>query len=335
MVKKIHVVALTCILLLSTISGCASITDATEKTKMETAQFEPTAISTSQTQENEILAIYTPASTSSIPVIIAANQLENRDLHLYSNQSQANTIFLRGETQLLVSGLSVGVDLYKNEAPIQIVNSFISGLSYLVTYEKPVSGFSELSGKTIYIPFEGSPIEEVTSFLVEQEDLTWNSEITPVYSPFDSSVELLKQGKATAVILPEPFVTLVEEQPNIYISLNLYDEWNKYTGTNTGYPQVATFANPDWASSNGGYIKEFNSALAEAIEYVKQNPEKAVNEVKEYYKLPSEKLLKALNRTQYQITSGTEMKMTIDNYYKVIGEQLDENFADFYFFPAQ
>jgi ABC-type nitrate/sulfonate/bicarbonate transport system substrate-binding protein len=166
------------------------------------------------------MVIYAPASTSSIPVIIAASKMPNVKLQLYTNQSQANTLFLRGEVNVLVTGLSVGLDLYKNGAPVQIVNSFVSGLSYLVTYGKQVSSFSELKGQEIYIPFEGSPIEEATAYLASQEGLTWKTDLKPVYSPFDASIELLKQGKATAVVLPEPNVTLVEGQPNIFISLS-------------------------------------------------------------------------------------------------------------------
>ena len=39
-------------------------------------------------------------------------------------------------------------------------------------------------------------------------------------------MELLKQGKATAVALPEPSVSLIEKQPNLYISLNYRALWD-------------------------------------------------------------------------------------------------------------
>ncbi len=168
------------------------------------------------------------------------------DLQLYTNQSQANTLFLRGEANILVTGLSVGVDLYSNGAPVQMISSYVSGLSYLVTYGQPITSISELKGQSVYVPFEGSPIEQVMQFLVEKQGLTWKSDVNPIYSPFESSIELLKQGTATAVILPEPNVTLIEDQPNIYISLDLFDEWNKETGSTQGYPQVAAFVQPEW-----------------------------------------------------------------------------------------
>lgn len=315
------------------LSGCAA-TPAT--VPADAATLAPTLeAATPATTAADTLVIYAPASTSSIPVIIAASKLKNVELQLYTNQSQANTLFLRGEVSILVTGLSVGLDLYKNGAPVQMANSFVSGLSYLVTYGKQVSSLSELKGQEIYIPFEGSPIEEATAYLAGKEGLVWKTDLTPVYSPFDSSIELLKQGKAQAVVLPEPNVTLVEGQPNIYISLSYFDEWNKYTGSESGYPQVGSFVSPEWAKAHPQQIAAFNRALADAIQYVEDNPADAVAAVKDHFKLPAEKLLRSLNRTHYALVTGTDLQTTLDEYYQVIGKPLDENDTAFYYFPAQ
>jgi len=295
----------------------------------------PVADDITTVEETKKMIIYAPASTSSIPVIIAASKMQNVELQLYTNQSQANTLFLRGEVSVLVTGLSVGLDLYKNDAPVQVINSFVSGLSYLVTYGKPVSSFAELKGQQIYIPFEGSPIEEATAYLTAMEGLTWKTDITPVYSPFDSSIELLKQGTATAVVLPEPNVTLVEGQPNIYISLSYFDEWNKFSGNSDGYPQVASFVAPDWAAAHPQRIEEFNQALADAIASVQQDPAAAVESVKDNYMLPAAKLLASLNRTHYMLTTGIVMQTAIENYYQMIGKPLDENNKNPFFFSAK
>jgi NitT/TauT family transport system substrate-binding protein len=281
------------------------------------------------------LVIYAPASSSSIPVLLAASQMKNTEVKLYTDQSQANTLFLRGDVSILVTGLSVGVDLYKNGAPVQEVNSFVSGLSYLVTYGKSVTSLADLKGQQIYLPFEGSPIEEVITFLAGKAGLKYKEDLSPIYSAFDSSVQLLKEGKATAVVLPEPNVSLVEGQPNIYISLSLYDEWNKVTGTNAGYPQVGSFVNSNWAKSHSDEIAAFNQALSSAITSVEKDPAAAVDSVKANYKLSPALLLKSLNRTHYTLMTGQAMEDSISNYYQVIGKPLDEKFSAFYYLPAQ
>ncbi|MEA5079940.1 MAG: ABC transporter substrate-binding protein [Anaerolineaceae bacterium] len=344
--KKILQVVFALSLIATLLVGCsaptATATQAptalvTEATVAATAEVtaEATAEATSAPVADDVMVIYAPASTSSIPVIIAASKLQNVKLQLYTNQSQANTLFLRGEVSALVTGLSVGLDLYKNGAPVQMVNSFVSGLSYVVTYGKQVSSLSELKGQDIYIPFEGSPIEEATSYLAGKEGLTWKTDLSPVYSPFDASIELLKQGKATAVVLPEPNVTIVEGQPNIYISISLFDEWNKYAGNTDGYPQVGTFVSPEWASAHPDQVEAFNQALSDAIAYVESAPSEAVAAVKDNYKLPVAKLEKSLSRTHYNLVTGSDLQATINGYYQLIGKPLDENDSAFYYIPAK
>jgi len=316
-------------LLISGLSGCNTSSTAGSIPTVAVETQSPDSLN-----DSEQITIYAPMSTSSIPVILAARQFPQVNLVLYADQSQANTEFIRGEVSVLVSGLSVGVDLYKNGVPVQVANSFVSGLSYLVTYGKPVTSLNELVGKSIYIPFEGSPIDEMVGFLVSENGLTWKTDITPVYLPFDSSIELLKQGKADAVVLPEPMVTLVEDQPNVFISLNLAQEWNRVTGSQDGYPQVASFVNPDWAAKNEAFLTEFNQVLGIAIQSVQEDPQTAIDQVKDQYKLSPEKLLKSVSRTRYLLVSGSEMQSSINNYYETIGKPLDENYSDFYFGAA-
>lgn len=317
-------------LMVSLLSACGNtIADATDdQYAVDTTQ--PTAVETSSNK----ITIYAPMSTSSIPVILAASQFEHVNLVLYADQTQANTEFIRGDVSILVSGLSVGVDLRKNGVPVQAANSFVSGLSYLVTCGKHVSSLKELAGKSIYVPFEGSPIDEVTGFLVTSDGLTWKTDISAVYSPFDSSIELLKQGTVDAVVLPEPMVTLVEGQPNVFISLSLADEWNRVTGSQDGYPQVASFVNPDWTVENSAFLSDFNKALATAIQSVQADPQAAIDQVKDQYKLSPEKLLKSVSRTRYLILTGSELQSSVESYYQTIGKPLDENFSDFYYGAA-
>ena len=285
--------------------------------------------------DGDKLVIYAPASASSIPVIIAASKLPDAELTLYTDQSQANTLFLRGDVDILVSGLSVGVDMYKNDAPVQMVNSFVSGLSYLVTYGIHASSLADLKGQQIYIPFEGSPIDEVTEFLATKSGLKYKQDLIPVYAPFDSSIQMLKDGQTTAVVLPEPNVTLVASVPNVYISFSYFDAWNAATGTTNGYPQVGTFVNSTWAAEHGDQISAFNSALGNAILATQTDAATAVNSVKDQYKMSSELLLQSLGRTRYNLLSGQEMVDAVNNYYQVIGKPLDEKYSAFYYLAAK
>jgi NitT/TauT family transport system substrate-binding protein len=329
-----HIILLVSLVFLFLLEGCTASSNAAKNEVVPTSVKTPPAEqAAATTKEAGILSIYAPASTSSIPVILAASKMKNVSLTLYTNQAQANTLFLRGDASILVTGLSVGVDMVRNGAPVQMVNSYVSGLSYLVAYNHSAAQFSDLKGQKIYLPFKGSPVEEVSAHLAQKSGLLWGQDLTPVYAPFDSSVELLKQGKADWVVLPEPNVSLLEGQPNIQISLSLYDEWNKAHPGEDGYPQVSSFVNANWAKEHAQTINDFNQALADAIVMTQQNPSAAVDAAKGQFKLPQAILLKSLSRTRYHMLTGAKMQDAINHYYLTIGKPLDEKFAAFYYLP--
>jgi NitT/TauT family transport system substrate-binding protein len=313
-----------------TVAGCTATTPTTAPTAGPTeAATQPAPARTAR------LVIAGPATPSSIPLLIAASKIDGAEVQVIENNSQANTAFLRGDIDILVNGLSVGVDLYRNEAPVQIVNTYVTGMSFLVTNGEKVDNLAALKGQDIYIPFQGSPIEEATAFLAGKEGLKWGEDLKPVYSPFDASVALLKQGKAKAVVLPEPFVSLVEGQPGMNVSLDLYKSWNKATGQTDGYPQVAAFVNRDWAASHADDLAAFNAALKDAVKFTVENPDKAVAQVKGSFKQPEKILLKAVSRMHYSVLTGEEMKQSVSGYYELIGKPLDDKYKDFYYIPAK
>jgi len=178
-------------------------------------------------------------------------------------------------------------------------------------------------------------LEETTSYFASREGLSLGDDFSVQYMAFDSSIELLKQGKAGAIVMPEPNVTLVESLPDVYISLSYYDEWQKYHPDAAGYPQVGALVLSDWAETHPAQIDQFNRALAEAITALEQDPESAVEAVKSHYKLSSELLLKSLGRTRYALQAGDEMRRVVTDYYAEIEKPLDDTFNSFFYVSAK
>lgn len=208
-------------------------------------------------------------------------------------------------------------------------------MTYLVTHGKKVERFADLKGQTIYLPFEGSPIEETTRFFIEREGLIWKQDIHIAYAPFTSSVELLKQGKATAVVLPEPSVSLVEQSPGLYVSLSYRRLWDDATGSGSGYPQVAPFANQGWAAGHPDVTRRFNEEVEAAIETIQNDAIAAAAQTHDALGLPAPVLAAALARTDFAFTSGDALSGAIRDYYQTIGKPLDESFDAFFYRSPQ
>lgn len=277
------------------------------------------------------IRIYAPPTPSSIPLILAAQNLPDADITIFANHSQAHTLFLRDDVQILVTGLSVGLDFFRQGIPVQIVNSYVSGLTYLVTKDKPVQTFRELQGQELYLPFEGSPIEEITRFFAAREGLDLKKDFKVLYAPFPSVLELLKQGKVAAVALPEPSVTLAITQGNGQLAFGYKDKWDALTGGTTGYPQVGTFVKKSWAETHREVLQRLDEELAKALQLVKADPQKAVELTKTYFQFPDKILLTSLGRTAFDSKTAQALKQEITGYYQTIGSPLDEKTFNAFF----
>jgi NitT/TauT family transport system substrate-binding protein len=279
------------------------------------------------------LRIYVPAPPSSVPVLLAAGQMENAEVTVFTDHAQAHTLFLRGDVDVLVTGLSVGVEFAAQGVPVQIVNSYVAGLTYLVTRDLQIAGISDLQGHEIVLPFAGSPIEQVTRYFVEASGLTWGEDVVPAYSPFPSSVEMLKAGKVQIVALPEPFVSQVAGLPSVEVALSYAETWNALANSSGGYPQVGVFVHQGWATEHGAQIEAFNRALAAAVTTTQQEPEVALAAARSAMQFPPEILAAALARTSFAPHVGTALEQEVRGYYETIGEPLDGTYDSFFYRP--
>ena len=279
--------------------------------------------------------LYAPPTPSSIPLILAARNLDELEVTIFSNHSQAHTLFLRGDIQLLSTGLSVGLNFFKQQIPVQIVNSYVSGLSYLVTRHKIVEDFQEIRGQALYLPFEGSPLEEITRFFMEQEGLDPEQDFEIVYSPFQASVELLKRGKADVVVLPQPLATIAAMQEDIFLSFSYKDKWEQVTNLPGGYPQVGTFVKQDWAAEHPALIRRLNDAIEQALELIEQEPAQAAALTKDAFQFPEKILSASLKHIYFSLDRSQNLKDAIMHYYSLLGQPLDETFDTFFYLDPQ
>ncbi len=283
--------------------------------------------------ESEPLAVtvLVPSSTTSIPIILAAKYLPGLNVEIFDNHPQAHAQFMAEDNLVLVTGLSVGVDMFKNEVPLQLINTNVTGLSYIVSCNIEINSFADLAGHEIYLPFEGSPLEETTQFFVEQAGLQYGVDVKPIYAPFDTSTALIKNGDDAIVAMPQPAATAMAAQDCGHLGASFYDTWNTITGDTDGYPQVGAFAKASFTSAHPEWVQAFNQAVAKAIADLQADPEAAVNEVAEKFSFPAPVLLKALQATKFTVQSDQAMKDSVIHYYETIGKPLDESYEAFFY----
>lgn len=277
------------------------------------------------TEDNKV-RLLVPGTPSSIPLIIAAQDMGNVDIKVVHNLAQAHALFIRGDADLIVSGLSVGMKFFNQGIPVKLIASHVASLSYLIYNRNElenVTSFTDLVGQKILFPFPGSPLEEVSRYFAKQEGLELGKDIEVGYSNFQSSVKMLRQGTTLAVALPEPFVSLALKDSNhLAIGLDFGKLWGKYNQST--YPQVVLMGKDDWLRNNSVWADQFKKRLAEAITLSQTDPIKAVNITQEYFALPKTILISALTRTKFNLQTDANLQQAVFSYYKEIGRDLDK-----------
>ncbi len=279
----------------------------------------------------KMVTVLVPNSTTSLPILQAAKHLPGMKVEIFENHPQANAQFLGSEDLVLVTGLSVGMGMFNNEVPVKLINTNVTGLAYLVSCNKEINTFADLAGQEIYMPFEGSPMEETTQFFVEQAGLKYGEDVKPIYAPFDTSTALIKNGEDAIVAMPQPAATAMAAQPCGHLGASFYDTWNEITGDKDGYPQVGAFAKASFVEANPEWIKAFNDAVATAIGELQASPDPLINELAENFSFPAPVLVKAFLGTHFTVQSDKEMKDAVNHYYETIGKPLDEKFEAFFY----
>lgn len=276
--------------------------------------------------------VYLPTSPASIPLILALEKIPELEARMYINHSQANALFLRGDASLLLTGLAVGRKLYEQGIPLSIVASHVTGLSYIVSAKSvaPLRSFKDLLHKKIWLPFPGSPVEEVCRYFAKQEGLKLGKDIEVGYTSFTAMTQLLESGKIEYAVLPEPFVTVAEQKAAIKVQLSLVELWNGYNKGNSGYPQVALLAQQNWLSENQSLMEKFIVSLSQSIDFVQKHPQQAVDKTKQFFNLPDNVLIKSLFRTDFKMLYGEELNRVLRDYYHRIDQDLGDDFEAVY-----
>ncbi len=297
---------------------------------------EPQELSQPEEQESpeadsKIVTVLVPNSTTSLPILQAAKHFPGMKVEVFENHPQANAQFMGSNDFVLVTGLSVGLGMFNNEAPVKLINTNVTGLAYLVSCNHEINRFADLAGHEIYMPFEGSPMEETTKFFVEKAGLTYGEDVKPIYAPFDTSTALIKNGQDAIVAMPQPAATAMAAQECGHLGASFYDTWNEVTGDKDGYPQVGAFAKASFVEANPDWIIAFNEAVAKAIGELQASPDPLIADLAENFSFPAPVLVKAFLATKFTVQSDKEMKDAVIHYYETIGKPLDEKYEDFFY----
>ncbi len=287
------------------------------------------------------LRILVPKSTSSIPFfeLEAEDSKDNTvpgaevSVEVFANHVQALARLLSGDVDMLFTGSSVGWGNHLDGGPMILLGTGVWGVSSLVGKDQGFEDFDDLRGKTVAVPFPGSPLDLQLRYIFKAHGIDPDKDLEFVYSPFPQTAAQILGGQVDAAPLPEPLATALVIGKGLSRYIRVQDAWAEVSGGDPLSPQVSLFAIP-------GSMDEFSAAIPALLKAwrvvsaaVSENPDVFAARYAETLGQPVPVVDQAIRNTIFQVPSVLETKNRVQQYIEATASDGGLPTDSFYYLP--
>ncbi|MCS6880292.1 MAG: hypothetical protein RMK84_05985 [Oscillochloridaceae bacterium] len=233
------------------------------------------------------LVIKGPTGLPTIPLVRLAGDPELKSVvgevsfATWSNPDQLRADVVAGALHLTATPTNVAATLYNRGIDLRLLNVMVWGILYLMSTDASITGWNDLRGQTIAVPFKGDMPDIVFRVLARANGLDPDRDMTIRYvsSPVEAQ-QLLLAGQTPLAQLSEPGATAAQlqgKQNNLDVRrvLNMQEEWGRAMGREPRIPMAGTLAVAELTEQHPQVVKVIQEGLRRAVEWVKQNPKEA------------------------------------------------------------
>ncbi|MGN0666473.1 MAG: ABC transporter substrate-binding protein [Huintestinicola sp.] len=209
----------------------------------------------------------------------------------------------------------------KTEGGIKIADVNTLGVLYVVSSGAEIASVEDLRGQTVYSTGKGTTPEYVFNYILRQNGLDPEKDLTVEYkSEASEAAALMAESEGAIAVLPQPFVTsAMMQNDSIGIRLSLTDEWNKVC--ETPFVTGVTVARNEVIDRNKDAFSTFMDEYSASVDFVNSNNEEAAALIAGYDIVKEPVALKALPYCNITFLRGNEMADAVKGYLNVLFEQ--------------
>jgi len=191
----------------------------------------------------------------------------------------SDSIQIGGTTPpVLLQAVDSGLDL----VALASGSTYDNTKGYVNIVARPAVGIKtaqDLIGKKFGVPGLGGTLHVLVRRWLTEKGVD-PKRVTFIEVPLPQIGDVLKGGSIDAAVTAEPFVgRIVQTQAGVIVP-------GFSTDTPSGFANVVYTATRKWATANGGEVKAFREALAEAIAFSSSNRDESYADLGKYFKVP-------------------------------------------------
>jgi NitT/TauT family transport system substrate-binding protein len=210
----------------------------------------------------------------------------------------------------------------KTNGKIQVGAINNLGVLYILESGDTVNEMKDLVGKKIYSVGKNTTPEYALNYLLEQNGIDKNNDLTIEYKSEATELAVLLNSKENLIaLLPQPYVTVVQMQnDNIRIALDLTKEWKRIDSEQNMVTGVL-IARRQFITDHKNHFDNFLSEYEESTEYVNSNHKEAAKLIKKYGIVENEIVAeKSIPKCNIAYIDGADMKTQIESYLSILYE---------------
>lgn len=306
-------------MMLFALAGCSG---GGETTTNETQ--DPAPEGSSQATEPVTISVGVPTAPPALPVLhmMDAQLLGENvtiDLNVWNAPEELLAMVQGGEHDMYAFPLTVVSTLYNKGLDVRLMNVNTWGVTYFLTTDPDFTTWSDLEGKTVYIPLQSSPPDALTQYFLNEAGLTVGEDVEVIYASTAEVASLLASGQAEYATLIEPQVTsAMNQNSEVRRALSFEEEWQRVTGTDTMIPNAGFGTTQAFIDENPDLVAQFQEAYAESVQWVLDNPAEAAALAEEYLDMNAAVVEAAIPNMGLTFKSAQDARGELDTFYQLL-----------------
>lgn len=236
-----------------------------------------------------------------------------------SAPEEVATMLTSGEVDIAALPSNLGANLYqKTEGKVKMAATNILGILYIMEKGDSIQSVADLKGKTIVTSGQGSTPEYALNYILEQNGIDPQTDVTIEYKSEHSEVATLAlAGQADVIMVPQPFVTQIASKDESFrTALDISAEWESLTGQELS--MGALVVRTAFLEENQEAFDRFLEEYQRSTEFINDSPEEGAALVEKYDIMAADVAQKAIPSCNIVFIAGEDMKSSTAAFLEIL-----------------
>lgn len=234
-------------------------------------------------------------------------------------------LILQGQVDIASIPANLAATLYnKTQGGITVLAVNVLGVLYIGEYNtENLQSLADLKGQTIYATGKGSTPEYFLRYVLSQNGIDPDKDVTVEWKSEPSEVVALLNAEQKGIaMLPQPYVTAAAAQlgEGFRVALSLSDEWAALDN-GTLCTTAVVMAQKEFAEQNPEAVEQFLTELEASVAWVNENVEDAAQLCGDYGIIKAPVAQKAIPQCNLVCITGADMQQALSGCLNVIFEE--------------